>query len=73
MRYLKRMLLGIYLYLALFAAVCLAVWAIRGEEPAALIAGVFGAAGIESIIGGIMKLNEIAAEKAAERRKNKNE
>ena len=42
--------------------ICLILWACTREEPQALIAGVFGAAGVESIIGGMMKLKEIRTE-----------
>lgn len=62
MRFLKKLLLSIYAYLAVFGAICLILWACTREEPQALIAGVFGAAGVESIIGGMMKLNEIRSE-----------
>ena len=62
MRYLKKLLLAVYIYLAIFGAICLILWAFLREEPQALIAGVFGAAGVESIIGGLMKLNEIKSE-----------
>lgn len=62
MRYLKKLLLAVYIYLAVFGAICLILWAFLREEPQALIAGVFGAAGVESIIGGMMKLKEIKSE-----------
>ena len=62
MRFLKKLLLAIYAYLAVFGAICLILWACTREEPQALIAGVFGAAGVESIIGGMMKLKEIKLE-----------
>ena len=62
MRFLKKLLLAIYAYLAVFGAICLILWACTREEPQALIAGVFGAAGVESIIGGMMKLKEIKSE-----------
>ena len=56
MRFLKKLLISLYIYLAVFAAVCLVLWVWRGDEPHTLITAVFGAAGIESIIGGIMKV-----------------
>ena len=62
MRFLKKLLLSIYAYLAVFGVICLILWACTREEPQALIAGVFGAAGVESIIGGMMKLKEIRTE-----------
>ncbi len=65
MRYLKKLLIGVYIYLGIFAIVCYVGWLITKGEPAALIAGVFGAGGVESLVGGIIKYREIAAEKAA--------
>lgn len=62
MRFLKKLLLSIYAYLAVFGVICLILWACTREEPQALIAGVFGAAGVESVIGGMMKLKEIKSE-----------
>ena len=59
MRYLKKLLIAVYVYLAMFATACFVAWYIKGIEPAALIAGVCGAAGVESIIAGLMKLYEI--------------
>lgn len=73
MRYLKRLLAAIYLYLGIFAAVCLVLWIITRDEPAALIAGVFGAAGIESVVGAIIKQSEIRAEKALQKRSAEDE
>lgn len=58
MRYLKRLLAAIYGFLGAFAVVCLIMWAVTGDEPTALIAGVFAAAGVESAVGGIIKLSE---------------
>lgn len=64
MRYLKRLLAAVYIYLAVFAAVCLLLWIVTRDEPSYLIAGVFGAAGVESVVGAIIKQSEIkSAEK----------
>lgn len=68
MRYLKRLLAAVYIYLAVFAAVCLLLWIVTRDEPSYLIAGVFGAAGIESIVGAIIKQSEIRAEKTLQNR-----
>lgn len=68
MRYLKRLLAAVYIYLAVFAAVCLLLWIVTRDEPSYLIAGVFGAAGIESIVGAIIKQSEI---KSAEKMQKK--
>ena len=64
MRFLKKLLISLYVYLAVFAVVCLVLWVVRGDEPHTLITAVFSAAGVESIIGGIMKVKEKKAESA---------
>lgn len=64
MRFLKKLLISLYIYLAVFAAVCLVLWVWRGDEPHTLITAVFSAAGVESIIGGIMKVKEKKTESA---------
>lgn len=58
MRFLKKLLVSIYVYLALFAVVCMVMWILRGDEPHTLITAVFSAAGVESVIGGIIKFRE---------------
>lgn len=63
MRFLKKLLLGLYIFLAAFAVICLVLWVIRGDEPDTLIMAVFGAAGVESVISGIMKIRESKEEK----------
>jgi len=68
-RFLKRLLCALYLYLAVFAAACLLLWCVRGEEPSALIAAVFGAAGTESVVGAWIRLGELRAEREKERNK----
>lgn len=55
MRFLKRLLVSIYVFLGVFAALCLVLWAVTGNEPTALITGVFAAAGVESMVGGVIK------------------
>lgn len=62
MRFLKKLLVSIYLFLAIFSVVCLVLWIIRGDEPETLIMAVFGAAGVESVIGGMMKIIESKSE-----------
>lgn len=64
MRYLKKLLIAVYVYLGIFTIIVYIGWLITKNEPSALIAGVFGAGGIESLVGGIIKYREIAAEKA---------
>lgn len=63
MRFLKRLLVWIYIYLALFVTACFVAWCVVGSEPSALIAGACSAAGVESLVGGIIKLSEIKADK----------
>ncbi len=63
MRYLKRLLAGIYIYLGVFGLLCYISWFFTRDEPTALITAVFGAAGIESIVGAIIKLRELHVEK----------
>ena len=58
MRFLKRLLVSIYAFLGGFAVVCLMLWCITGDEPTTLITGVFAAAGVESIVGGLIKWKE---------------
>ena len=67
MRYLKKLLICVYAYMGVVGVAAFAAWAITGEEPVALLGGVFGAAGVESIIAGIMRINEMHAEADARR------
>lgn len=62
MRFLKRLLVAVYIYMGLFGIACFVGWCATGSEPSALIAGMCTAAGIESIVGGMMKIREIRAE-----------
>jgi hypothetical protein len=54
----KRLLTGIYLYMGVFFAACYVSWLITGNEPAALIAGVSAAVGVESIAAGVIRIHE---------------
>lgn len=58
LRFMKRLLTGIYLYMGAFFTACYVSWLITGNEPAALIAGVSAAVGVESIAAGIIRINE---------------
>lgn len=58
LRFMKRLLLGIYIYMGAFFGICLVVWIFTGNEPAALIAGVSAAVGVESIAAGIIRIHE---------------
>ena len=63
MRFMKRLLTAVYLYLGIFFALCLVCWIVTGEEPAALIAGISAAAGVESVIAGCMRMREMQEER----------
>lgn len=58
MRYMKKLLSGIYIYMGVFFTACYVSWLITGNEPAALIAGVSAAVGVESIAAGIIRIHE---------------
>lgn len=73
MRFMKKLLLAVYLYIGIFGVVCLVMWIITHEEPTSLIAGVFGAAGVESLISGIMRMSENRAERAARLREQQSD
>jgi hypothetical protein len=73
MRYLKKLLNSIFLFLAAFTVACFVAWCITREEPTALIAGVFAACGVEIIAGGIIKLMELAKEHKYNKENNLND
>ena len=58
MRFLKKLLIAIYLFLAAFSIALLVIFAVTGIEPTALIGCVFGVAGVESLLGAIIKAKE---------------
>lgn len=58
MRFLKLMLTSLYIFLGCFAVACYISWCVTGSEPQALIMGVFGGVGIESIVAGVIKVRE---------------
>lgn len=58
MRWMKRLLLSIYLYMGVFFTVCLIVWIITGNEPSALIMGISAAVGVESVAAGAIRVFE---------------
>lgn len=49
------------------------VWIFTGNEPAALIAGVSAAVGVESIAAGIIRINENREQHKHEKEINKHE
>ena len=58
MRFLKTMLISLYIFLGCFAVACYISWCVTGSEPQALIMGVFGGIGVESIVAGVIKVKE---------------
>lgn len=66
MRFLKIMLTSLYIFLGCFAVACYISWCVTGSEPQALIMGVFGGVGIESIVAGVIKVREKKDEKTEE-------
>ncbi len=58
MRFLKKLLMCVYLYLALFIAASLVIFAVTGSEPTALIGCTFGVAGVESMLSALIKTAE---------------
>jgi hypothetical protein len=66
MRFLKTMLTSLYIFLGCFAVACYISWCVTGSEPQALIMGVFGGVGIESIVAGVIKVREKKDKKAEE-------
>ena len=66
MRFLKLMLTSLYIFLGCFAVACYISWCVTGSEPQALIMGVFGGVGIESIVAGVIKVKEKKDKKTKE-------
>lgn len=66
MRFLKAMLTTLYIFLGCFTVACFINWCVTGTEPQALIMGVFGGIGIESIVAGVIKVRENKDEKVEE-------
>lgn len=58
------MLTSLYIFLGCFAVACYIGWCVTGSEPQALIMGVFGGVGIESIVAGVIKVREKKDEEA---------
>jgi len=58
MRWMKKLLLSIYLYMGIFFGVCLILWIVTGEEPSALIMGISAAVGVESVAAGVIRIYE---------------
>ncbi len=73
MRWMKKLLLGIYLYLAVFAVVCLVWFMATGTEPVGLITGVFAAVGVESVAAGVIRIHENKEQYKHDKEMQKNE
>lgn len=58
MRWMKKLLLSIYLYMGIFFGVCLLLWIITGQEPSSLIMGISAAVGVESVAAGVIRVYE---------------
>ena len=58
MRWMKKLLLSIYLYMGIFFGLCLVLWIVTGEEPSSLIMGISAAVGVESVAAGAIRIYE---------------
>lgn len=58
MRWMKKLLLSIYIYMGIFFGVCLILWIVTGEEPSSLIMGISAAVGVESVAAGVIRVFE---------------
>ena len=58
MRFLKKLLIALYLFLGGFTILTLTTFLLTGSEPSALIAAVFSVAGVECILGMLIKKQE---------------
>lgn len=70
MRWMKKLLLGIYLYMAVIFGLCFIMWIITREEPVALIAGISAAVGVESVAAGVIRVYENKTQNKNEREEN---
>lgn len=55
MRFLKKFLIGIYIFLAVYSTAALVLYIFTGNEPVVLTGCVFGVVGAESLIGCYIK------------------
>ena len=58
MRWMKKLLLSIYLYMGIFFGICLLCWILTGSEPSTLIMGISAAVGVESVAAGAIRIYE---------------
>lgn len=59
MRFLKKLLVCVYVFLALFSVAVLVLFTVTGYEPTTLVGCVFGVAGVESMLGAVIKAKEV--------------
>lgn len=71
MRWMKKLLLSIYLYMGIFFGICLVCWIVTGEEPASLIMGISAAVGVESVAAGVIRIYENKQNNDFEKEKEK--
>lgn len=62
MRYLKKLLICVYVFLGIFAAATLIIFVFTGSEPSTLVGCTFGVAGVESMLAAIIKAQETKKE-----------
>ena len=58
MRFLKKLLIGVYIFLGCFAVATLIIFIFTGNEPTTLVGCTFGVAGVESMLAAIIKARE---------------
>ena len=73
MRWMKKLLLSIYLYMGIFFGVCLVLWIVTGEEPSSLIMGISAAVGVESVAAGVIRVYENKEQQKHEKEMEKHE
>ena len=72
MRWMKKLLLSIYMYMGIFFGICLVLWIVTGEEPSSLIMGISAAVGVESIAAGVIRIYENKEQHKHEKEMQKN-
>ncbi len=72
MRFLKKLLIAVYIYLGVFVCATLIIFSATGNEPTALIGGVFGVAGVESMLAALIKAFENHKNKSEDSKENGN-
>lgn len=73
MRWMKKLLLAIYLYMGIFFIVCLVCWIVTRQEPSSLIMGISAAVGVESVAAGAIRVYENKMQNYFESEREKHE